>query len=71
MFKMFSLTQAGNYGQFISMMLIMTGMNKEEAESGSAALVTVFGIGCYLISWASAWYGRYRSGEVTVLGFRK
>lgn len=67
---MFSLTQAGNYGQFISMMLIMTGMNKEEAESGSAALVTAFGVGCYLISWVSAWYGRYRQGDVTVLGLK-
>lgn len=67
---MFSLTQAGNYGQFISMALIMTGMNKEDAEAGSAALITALGIGAYLISWASAWYGRYRKGDVTVLGFK-
>lgn len=68
---MFSLTQAGNYGQFISMLLIMTGMNKEEAETGSAALITAFGVGTYLISWASAWYGRYRHGDVSVLGVVK
>jgi hypothetical protein len=67
----FSLTQAGNYGQFIAMALIMTGMSKEDAEVGSAALATAFGVFTYLISWGTAWYGRYRQGDVTVLGVKK
>lgn len=67
----FSLTQAGNYGQFIAMVLVMTGMNQEDAQAGSAALVTAFGVFAYLVSWGAAWYGRYRKGDVTVLGVKK
>ena len=68
---MFSLTQGGNVGQFIGMVLMLTGMGKEEAEAGAITLMGAFGILVYVGGFIASWIGRFRKGDITLAGFRK
>lgn len=68
---MFSLTQGGNVGQFIGMVLVLTGMSQEEAVAGAVTLQAGFGILVYVGSFIAAWIGRFRKGDITLAGFRK
>lgn len=67
----YSLTQAGNLGQILSFILVMTGMSKEEADGGVAAVLITVGIVGHLVSFVAGWIGRFRKGDVTLTGFRK
>lgn len=70
---MFSLTQGGNYGQLISMIVMVIGFTKNpaEAEAVSTAVMITVGLITYGISWIATFIGRYRKGDITPLGFRK
>jgi hypothetical protein len=66
-----SLTQKGNIGQMVSFFLVLTGMSKEDAEAGAGAVFIVIGIIAHMLTWATTWYGRYRHGDIDILGFKK
>lgn len=66
--KNYSLTQAGNYSALISVLVLIIskfnlGITNDELTQIILALFTLSGI---LISW----YGRYRQGDVSVLGIK-
>jgi ABC-type Mn2+/Zn2+ transport system permease subunit len=61
---MFSLTQAGNLTAIAGILGSILDIPATEIETIVASLVTVIGI---LLSW----YGRFRKGDITILGFRK
>lgn len=69
----YSLTQAGNLGQLVSVILLIVGFTKDpgEAQTTAEAIVTTIGAIGYIFSFLSAWIGRYRAGDVTPLGFKK
>lgn len=68
---MFSLTQGGNVGQFIGMLLMLTGMSKEEAAAGAMTLQAAFGILVYVGGFIASWIGRWRKGDISFFGWRK
>lgn len=68
---MYSLTQAGSLGQMFGLFLIFTGLTQEQAEAGVAALYVLGGILTHVVAFGTAWYGRYRRGDITIFGFRK
>ena len=61
-----SLTQAGVYVTFITFVLGLFKMNisNEEITQVVEAILTLIGLGM-------AFYGRYRRGDITVVGTRK
>lgn len=63
---MLSLTQAGVYVNVIVLLLQIFNVNiaPEEVQKFAEAILVVVGLGM-------AWYGRYRKGDLTKLGFRK
>ena len=62
----FSLTQAGVYVSLLGFLAKAFGLNigTEELTSLVEAVLTIVGLGM-------AWYGRYRKGDLTVLGSKK
>lgn len=62
----FSLAQAGVYVTILSFIFQVFKINiaTEEVTSFVEAALTIVGL-------AMAWYGRYRKGDLTKLGFRK
>lgn len=63
---MFSLTQAGNYVALISFVLGLFKVNIATEEISS--FIQAAGV---LVGLAVSWYGRYRKGDLTVVGSRK
>lgn len=61
----FSITQAGVYASMIGLVLSFFKVNigTEELTQFITAILTVGGL-------VTAWYGRYRKGDLTVLGSR-
>lgn len=61
-----SLTQVGNYVVLASILVSLLKLNITEAElqTVAEAIVALVGVGM-------AWYGRYRKGDLTLLGARK
>lgn len=65
----YSITQGGNIGQAISMILVLIGYSSpEEAEAASMSVLTTIGIFTYVISLATSWYGRFRKGDINIFG---
>jgi len=64
--NIFSLTQAGVYAAAIGALLNIFNVNiaTEEVQSLIEAIFTIGGL-------IIAWYGRYRKGDITVLGLRR
>ena len=62
----FSLTQAGIYVSVIGFLVQMFKLNiaSEEITQLVTSVITLVGLGV-------AWYGRYRKGDITVLGIKK
>jgi len=69
--QLYSLTQKGNVGQLLGMILVLTGMSEEEAKAGAITLETAFGILVYVAAFIASWIGRYRKGDITFFGKRK
>lgn len=66
---MYSLTQAGNIGQLIGLVLSLFGHNvAPEAIDG---FLTVLGAIISIGGLAVSWIGRYRKGDVTLGGWKK
>lgn len=66
---MYSLTQAGNITALAGTLgLVLHALNVNIAPAEIEALISsIIAVGGILISW----YGRYRTGDLTLGGFRK
>ena len=63
---MFSLTQTGNYVALIGFFLGLFKVNIATEEIGKFVEAAMILIGLIV-----SWVGRYRQGDLTLLGFRK
>ena len=64
----YSLTQFGNLVKLISAVLVFVGFTITPEQQ--QALVVVAGLVGELIGFGMSWYGRYRKGDVHILGFK-
>jgi hypothetical protein len=69
MFKNFSMAQAGNYAVILSTILALFGSSITEGDI-TTTLKTICGI-IALIGAGISYIGRWRTGDLTLAGFRK
>ena len=66
----YSTTQGGHVIMLISALVVIFG-GKPFTPEESNALILVFGMLGQLVGWLVAWWGRYRKGDVNIIGFKK
>lgn len=66
----YSATQASHIVQLISAAMVILGAKAFSPEEANA-LVVVIGIIAGAVSWITAWWARYRAGDLTIAGVKK
>ena len=66
----YSMTQAGNVVKLVSGLLVLFGAHPFSEEETNAVIVVIGLIG-EAVGFVVSWWGRYRKGDVNVVGFRR
>jgi hypothetical protein len=74
MMKNFSMTQGGNLGQLVSVVLLFIGFATDSADAeakANAVIIIVLSLVVYVVSFGASWIGRWRAGDLKWFGARK